>query len=100
MISASLVGILVIVVSAAGLPPDTPLTEVMARQRAELILRKYLAETKMNRSELAEPFIELHDGDALVSYRLRNNVHEGIVITLGKDGSEGVSPNIPSKDFP
>lgn len=77
-----------------------PFTEVMARQKAELILRKYLADAKMHRSELAEPFIELHDGDALVSYRLKKNDHEGIIITLGKDGSEGVSSNIPSKDFP
>ena len=66
MISASLAGMLVTAVGAAGLPSDTPFTEATARQRAELILRKYLADTKMDRSELAEPFIELHDGDALV----------------------------------
>ena len=78
MISASLAGMLVTAVGAAGLPSDTPFTEATARQRAELILRKYLADTKMDRSELAEPFIELHDGDALVSYRLKKMIMKAL----------------------
>jgi hypothetical protein len=88
----------------AGLPcaecSDLHYTDATAVAKAEDILRAYLSEAGYKRSEFAPPFVELANGDALVYFRLLSSSDESIMISLGKDGSVGIAPNIPSRDLP
>jgi len=79
---------------------ETRFTQASATERAERIFAAYLNETGLKRSAFSEPFVEISDGNALVNFQLRSSEDEGVIISLGNDGSRGISPNIPSHDFP
>jgi hypothetical protein len=74
-------------------------TEASARQEGEKLFIGYLSEIGMQRSDFGPAVVELADGDALVSFRSTALDDEDVVITLGKDGSQGISPYLPSRDF-
>jgi len=75
-------------------------TELSAGERAEEIFRSFLADERLKRTDFGAPVVELTNGDALVSFTLMSNHGEAVFITLGKDGSQGVAPLLPSHDFP
>jgi hypothetical protein len=76
------------------------LTKATAAEGAVALFVLYLKDMGMSRSAFGDPFVEISNGDALVSFRLLSAEDEGVIVSLGRDGSEAISPNIPSHDFP
>jgi hypothetical protein len=79
---------------------QTALTKQSGVDQAEQLFARYLKDTGQRRSEFGKPVVEIANGDALVTFRLLSLDDEGVIVTLGKNGSEGISPNVPSRDFP
>jgi hypothetical protein len=79
---------------------ETFLTKATAAERAEQLFGLYLKDTGVSRSAFGGPFVEMSNGNALVSFRLLSSEDESVIVSLSKDGSEGISANIPSHDFP
>jgi hypothetical protein len=75
-------------------------TELTAKEKAEKIFCPFLADARLTRTDFGSPVVELTNGDALVSFKSMSTPGESVVITLGKDGSQGISPLLPSLDFP
>lgn len=75
-------------------------TELAAREQAEKIFHSFLADEGMKRADFGTAIVELTNGDVLVSFKSVSTPGESVVITLGKDGSQGIAPLLPSHDFP
>jgi hypothetical protein len=78
---------------------DITLTETTASDKAKRIFAAYLKDAGLVRSAFHDPFVEMSNGDALVNFRLRSLGEEGVIVPLGKNGSTGIAPHIPSHDF-
>jgi hypothetical protein len=75
-------------------------TELTAKEQAEEIFHLYLADERLKRTDFGASVVELTNGDALVSFKSLLVSGEEVVITLGKDGSQGIAPFMASHDFP
>jgi hypothetical protein len=60
----------------------------------------FLADVRLKRTDFGPPVVELTNDDALVSFKSMSTPGESVLITLGKDGSQGIAPLLPSLDFP
>jgi hypothetical protein len=71
-----------------------PLTRDTAIETAERVLAGYLSddEPHSSRADFEAPVIQFGRDGALVGFRRRDTVSQGVTIVLGKNGCNSVSP--------
>jgi hypothetical protein len=75
---------------------DIQLTEPFARQIAENIFQNLHDSYKKDRSQYYDPVVEIQNGDAMIIFRPKTPAAWSILITLGRDGSQGVGMEPPT----
>jgi hypothetical protein len=85
------------IVAVRNFKRDVSLSDSQIKDVAENVFAQYLSGAHLHRSDFSDAQIERFKGDALVRFNSRSGEGQYILITIGRDGSVGVSPNLSSK---